>query len=155
MFELTNPFHAGVIVPDVEKAMADYSASTGVTWHRLQALDLRILVDGEVVETSVRFNYTVEGPLQLEVADGPDGGPWDASLYGGLNHLGCWSDDLLGDHARLTEAGWTTLHAGAGDDGQMAGFVFCMSPAGDRVELLDTAMKPLFDNWFAGGDFEM
>ncbi|MEQ8717682.1 MAG: VOC family protein [Acidimicrobiales bacterium] len=154
MFELTNPFHVGVIVPDAEKAMADYTAATGATWHTLQALDLSILIDGEVVQTSVRFNYTVEGPVQFEVADGPDDSPWDASMYGGLNHIGCWSDDLHGDHQRLADAGWKTLHGGAGEDGQIAGFVFVQSPAGDRVELLDTAMKPLFANWFAGGNFE-
>lgn len=153
MFDITNPFHVGVIVPDVEKAMADYSAATGVTWHRLQSLDLTLIVDGELVETSVRFNYTKEGPLQLEVADGPDGGPWDASLYGGLNHLGCWTDDLRGDHERLSGHGWETLHGGADENGDPWGFVFVRSPAGDRIELLDTAMKPMFDRWFAGGDF--
>ena len=39
-FDLTNPFHVGYIVADVEIAMEQLSAATGVTWHPPQVFAL-------------------------------------------------------------------------------------------------------------------
>ena len=151
---ITDPFHSGIVVADVEEAMAEISASTGVTWHSLQSLDLDLLVDGEVVSTSVRFSYTVEGPVQLELADGPKGSFWDVDLYGGLNHMGYWTDDLHGDIESLMAGGCELTYGGAGENGGIEGFAFLVPPAaGLRIELIDVAMRPAFDRWFAGGEF--
>ena len=151
---ITDPFHAGIVVADIEKAMAEISAATGVTWHSLQSLDLDLLVEGEVVSTSVRFTYSVEGPVQLELAEGPKGSFWDADLYGGLNHLGYWSENLQADIEALRAGGCELSYGGAGDDGNLEGFAFLVPPTtGQRIELIDLAMRPAFDRWWAGGEF--
>ncbi|WP_420638844.1 VOC family protein [Candidatus Poriferisocius sp.] len=151
---LTDPFHAGIIVADVEEAMAQLSASDGLSWHSVQGFDLNLLVDGEVVTTSVRFTYSVEGPLQIELAQGPQGSFWDANQYGGLNHLGYWTEDLHGDIRALQAGGCEVIYGGASDDGGLEGFAFLAPPTtGQRIELIDVAMRPAFDRWFAGGDF--
>lgn len=154
MVQLTDPFHAGVIVADVEEALAQLTASSGVAWHSVQGFDLDLLVDGEVVSTSVRFTYSVDGPLQIELASGPVGSFWDADLYGGLNHLGYWTEDLRKDIAALQAGGCEVIYGGAGDDGNLEGFAFLAPPTtGQRIELIDVAMRPAFDRWWAGGDF--
>lgn len=149
---LTNPFHIGMIVADVDVAMAQYEAA-GVRWHRPQSLTLDLLVRGEPQQIPVRFTYSVQGPVQLEVASGPPGTLWDVEEYGGLHHTGYWTADLLGDIGRLTTAGLDLVYTGRGDDDSPAGFAFLLTPAGQRVELIDEAMLPLFENWYAGGDF--
>ena len=154
MAQITDPFHSGIVVSDVEEAMAEISASTGMSWHSLQSLDLDLLVDGEVVSTSVSFTYSVEGPVQLELAAGPKGSFWDVDLYGGLNHLGYWTEDLQGDIAALKAGGCELIYGGAGEDGGLEGFAFLVPPAAPmRIELIDVAMRPAFDRWFAGGEF--
>ena len=151
---ITDPFHTGIVVADVEEAMAEISAATGLTWHSLQSLDLDLLIDGEGVSTSVRFSYTVEGPVQLEVADGPKGSFWDADLYGGLNHMGYWTENLHADIESLEAGGCQLIYGGAGEGGNLEGFAFLVPPAaGMRIELIDVAMRPAFDRWFAGGEF--
>ena len=151
---ITDPFHTGIVVADVEEAMAEISAATGLSWHSLQSLDLDLLIDGEVVSTSVRFSYTVEGPVQLEVADGPKGSFWDADLYGGLNHMGYWTENLHADIESLQAGRCELIYGGAAEGGGLEGFAFLVPPAaGMRIELIDVAMRPAFDRWFAGGEF--
>lgn len=151
---ITDPFHTGIVVADVEESMAHISAATGLTWHSLQSLDLDLLIDGEVVSTSVQFSYTVEGPVQIELAAGPKGSFWDFDLYGGLNHMGYWTEDLHADIAALQAGGCELIYGGASEDGGLQGFAFLVPPTtGLRIELIDVAMRPAFDNWFAGGEF--
>ncbi len=153
MLQLTNPFHVGVVVADVEEAMAQLTDANGVSWHSPQAVDLNLLVEGEVVSTSVRFTYSVEGPLQIELAAGPKGSFWDIDLYGGLNHHGYWTENLDGDVEALRAGGCELIYGGAGEDGNLSGFAFLMPKTGQRIELIDVAMRPAFDRWFAGGVF--
>lgn len=154
MFSINEPFHVGVIVADLTTAMADYSRATGCTWHSVQERDVTLRVGDDLVSTHVLFDYSVEGPVQLELIQGLPGTPWDPAVNGGLDHSGHWSDDLAGDTSRVLSQGWEFLYSGTDDDGQMAGFCFFMTPTGQRVELLDTTMGPMFDRWFAGGDFD-
>ncbi len=159
MVELTNPFHVGVVVADVEEAMARISEGTGLAWHSVQSVDLNLLVEGEVVPAGVRFTYSVDGPLQIELASGPPGSFWDVDLYGGLNHLGYWTENLHDDVAALRATGCELIFGGAGTEtmlkgeATLEGFAFLMSPIGQRIELIDVAMRPAFDRWFAGGVF--
>ena len=153
MLDFATPFHVGLVVPDLAKAMDDYSKATGVTWYKPQYLELDILVDGKVVSTSVHFNYTVEGPVQVELCSGPEGSFWDASVHGGLNHVGYWTEDFNADLAQFVSSGWRMRNAGVGEDGNPAAFAYVISPQGQQVEIVDVEMRPLFENWYAGGDF--
>ncbi len=130
--------------------MAQYSANNGLTWHSVQNRELDLLVGGEVVTSRLSFTYSVEGPLQIELVAGPAGSFWDMDLYGGLNHLGYWSENLHADVAALQADGSKLLFGGAGEGGQLAGFAYLMLPEGHRVELIDTAMRPMFEAWFSG-----
>ena len=76
MIALTDPFHVGIVVADVEEAMAQISEAAGLAWHSVQSVDLNLLVEGEVVPAAVRFTYSVDGPLQIELASGPPGSFW-------------------------------------------------------------------------------
>ncbi len=150
-FDITSPFHVGSMVPDVDAAMARLSAATGVTWHPPQVFALDITVGGERMEFETRFTYSVEGPVQIEIAEGPAGTLWDADLHGGPNHSGYWTDDLVGDLDRLVAGGGEIVFVGNGDDGPQ-GFGM-VDVGGARIELIDRAMEPLFENWYRTGSF--
>lgn len=152
-FDITNPFHVGYMVADVDSAMSQLSAATGVTWHPPQVFSLDITMGDQRVGFDVRFTYSKEGPVQLEVAEGPSGTLWDADVYGGPNHNGYWTDDLAGDIDRLTAGGLDLLYSGAGDVPGPQGFAMLQAPSGMRVELVDEAMLPMFENWYATGSF--
>ena len=152
-FDITSPFHVGYIVADVDEAMAQLSAATGVTWHPPQVFSLDINMGSERVGFDVRFTYSKEGPVQLEVAEGPAGTLWDVDDYGGPNHNGHWTNDLVGDIDRLTAGGFDLLYSGAGDDPGPQGFAMLQAPSGMRVELIDDVMLPMFEAWYRTGTF--
>lgn len=151
-FDITNPFHVGYMVADVDEAMERLSAATGVTWHPPQIFAIDITIGNERVAFDARFTYSVEGPVHLEVAEGPAGTLWDADLYGGPNHNGYWTDNLAGDVDALTAAGGELVFAGAGDEPGPQGFAM-VDVAGSRLELIDEAMKPMFETWYTTGSF--
>ena len=152
-FDITAPFHVGYIVADVEVAMAQLSEATGITWHPPQDFALDIHIGSDRVGFGVTFTYSKEGPVQLEVAQGPAGTFWDVDEYGGANHNGYWTDDLVGDIDQLTAGGFEVLYSGAGDQPGPQGFAMLCSPWGMRVELIDEAMRPMFETWYATGTF--
>ena len=153
MVDLTSPFHMGVVVSNITEAMEFYSAGTGLTWHSLQSLHVEHLVEGKVVPTNVRFTYSVEGPVQVELIEGPIGSFWDPGIDAGTYHMGYWTEDLRGDLDMLTGAGWTIRFTGVGPDGGPAGFGYLIAPDRQQIELVDVVVKAAFDNWYAGGDF--
>jgi len=152
-FDITRPFHVGYIVSDVEIAMAQLSEATGISWHPPQVFSLDIHMGNERVGFDVRFTYSKEGPLQIEVAQGPAGTLWDVDEYGGPNHNGYWTDDLVGDIDRLKGRGFEVLYSGAGDEPGPQGFAMLQSPWGMRVELIDEVMLPMFETWYRTGSF--
>lgn len=153
-FDITAPFHVGFIVADVEVAMAQLSEAAGLTWHPPQDFALDIHVGDERVAFGVTFTYSKEGPVQVEVAQGPKGTHWDIDRHGGDSHNGYWTGDLVGDVDRLTQGGFDLLYSGAGDDPGPQGFAMLQSPSGMRVELIDEVMLPMFETWYRTGSFE-
>ena len=150
-FDITSPFHVGYIVADIDEAMRRLSDAAGVTWHPPQVFALDIMVGDERQQFETRFTYSVEGPVQLEVAEGPAGTLWDAEVHGGPNHNGYWTDDLVGDIDRLVAGGGQLVFAGAGENGP-EGFAM-VDVAGSRIELIDEVMQPMFDTWYRTGTF--
>lgn len=152
-FDITSPFHVGYIVADVDAAMAQISDATGVTWHPPQVFSLDINMNDERLGFDVRFTYSKEGPVQIEVAEGPEGTLWDASMHGGASHTGYWTSALADDIDELVGGGYRLTYSGAGDEPGPQGFAMLHSPDGLAVELIDEAMLPLFENWYETGSF--
>ena len=133
--------------------MAQLTDAAGLTWHPPQDFALDLHIGEERVGFEVTFTYSKEGPLQIEVAQGPAGTSWDVDEFGGPHHNGYWSSDLVVDIERLTTGGFELLYTGAGDDPGPQGFAMLRSPWGMRVELIDEVMLPMFENWYRTGSF--
>lgn len=99
----------------------------------------------------LRFTCSAAGPQHVELLQGSPGSVWDGREQSGLHHVGLWSDDVPGETMSLVDAGWSLRLAQRDPDDGYGVFTYVQPPSGLLVELVSTAVKPMFERWFAGG----
>ena len=147
-------YHYGMVVQDFDRALDELSVNLGLEWASVQQRTFDVRQPNGLVLADFRVTYSVTGPPYFEVIQQTPGTIW-AYAGGGVHHLGYWSDDLEADSRRLADAGYLSegTYHNPDVDGPF-GFTYHMFPATRlRVELVDSARKPAFKNWLAGGDF--
>ena len=146
-------FHIGMRVSDLDTAMADLGREMGVTWARPQHRAQPVWLPGiGATELDLRFTYSAEGPVHLELLEGPPGSIWDGRQTPGPHHLGVWVDDVAATTEKLVGEGWG-LEAASRDPGEGYGaFTYVRSPAGILVEPVASVVRPAFEKWWAGGE---
>jgi len=145
-------FHIGIRVADLAAAMDEVGPRCGVTWASVQDRPMAVWLptEGPVV-LQLALTYSVEGPVHLELMQGPVGSIWDGNDVPGAHHFGYWSDDVRADTEALVADGWTLeLAANAPDEGY-GRFTYVRSPQGYLVEPVSIGAKPRFERWWAGG----
>ncbi len=121
-------------------------------WCQPQQRDQAVWVPGEGATTvPLRFTYSADGPQHIELLQGTPGSVWDGREQPGLHHVGLWSDDLVGETERMVATGWTLRLAQRDPAEGYGAFTYVQPPSGLLVELVSSALKPMFDRWFAGG----
>ena len=151
-YDFTDPFHVGVRVIDLEASMKELEESLGVTWSSLQERDQRIWTpEGGATRTPLRFTYSSAGPVHIELLQGEPGTIWDATAGTGLHHTGVWSDDVRAETDALIAAGWTLLAANQRPDEGYGTMTYLQAPWGFVLELVNAAVRPMFERWWAGG----
>lgn len=153
MIDYSNPFHVGIRVPDIEAAMDELGDSLGLVWSELRETPGQSLWTPEagLQEIPLRYTYSAAGPLHYELLQGPAGSFWDGNDQPGAHHLGVWADDVTAETNRLIDLGWTLVGA-HGDPAAGAGygiFTYVQPPSGLIVELVDTMVLPMFEQWWA------
>ena len=126
-----------------------------MTWCRVQERDQAAL-DTRGRSRSprgLRFTYSAEGPLHLELLQGQPGTIWDVGAGAGLHHTGVWTDDIKGDTTNLLDAGWSMVGGAqlSPEDG-FGAMTYVQAPSGYVLELVSTVVQPMFERWWAGGD---
>ena len=145
-------FHIGIRVADIDAAMAEVGKQAGVTWASVQDRPMSVWLPGDgPVVLQLALTYSVEGPVHLELLQGPAGSIWDANDVPGAHHFGYWSDDVGADTRSLLADGWTLELAAAAPDDGYGRFTYVRSPSGYLVEPVSVANKPRFERWWAGG----
>lgn len=150
--DFSRAYHLGIRVPDLDDAMSDMGEALGLTWCSVQSGTQTVwLPDTGATEIPLRFTYSSSGPMHLELLEGHPGSIWDGRMQPGAHHIGVWSDDVAGDTEALVDAGWSLLMAQAPPDKRYGAFTYVQPPSGLVVELVWSAIAPMFDRWFAGG----
>ena len=145
-------YHQGVRVPDLDAAMDELGAALGITWCSPQTREQGVWLPDEGATTlPLRFTYSAEGPQHVELLEGPPGSIWDGREQPGLHHIGVWSDDVTGETQTLLDRGWELRIAQQPPEDGFGVFTYVQPPSGLLVELVWSAIKPMFDRWFAGG----
>lgn len=156
MIDFSRAYHVGVRVPDIDRAMHEMGSTLGVQWCSLQEREQTVwLPDQGSVNIPLRFTYSSAtapaSPMHLELLEGAPGSIWDGRVAPGAHHLGVWSDDVRGDTQALVDAGWTLLMAQAPPENGFGAFTYVQPPSGLIVELVWSAIAPMFQRWFDGG----
>ncbi len=151
-FDYQQLFHVGVRVPDLEAAMAELGAGLGLTWAEVTERQQRVWRPGEGAGTvPLRFTYSAAGPQHVELLQGAPGSVWDGRDWPGVHHIGVWADDVAATSELLVAAGWTLELAQKPPEEGYGAFTYVRSPAGFLLEPVSSALKPAFEQWWAGG----
>ncbi len=134
-------FHTGVVVEDLDTALAELSELFGYEW--CDEINVEQPVQTPAGDTTVefRFRYSRSTP-RLEVIEQRPGTLWVPVSGSGIHHLGYWSDDVDFDSAALQGSGYAFEAAGAGPDGGRA-WSYYRSPDGPRIELVSRSLEPM------------
>jgi catechol 2,3-dioxygenase-like lactoylglutathione lyase family enzyme len=133
-------FHTGVVVHDLDRALAELSALFGYDWCEEIHVDQPVQTPDGDTSVEFRFRYSRSTP-RLEVIEQRPGTLWVPVAGSGIHHLGYWSDDVAADSAAMTAAGYTFEAAGTGPDGGPS-WSYYRSPDGPRIELVSRSLEP-------------
>jgi catechol 2,3-dioxygenase-like lactoylglutathione lyase family enzyme len=145
----TDQFHVGVVVDDLEATLAQLTDLFGYEWCDEIGGPMKVVVPGGETEVEVRFVYSRTEP-RVEVIRTAPGTLWEPAGASGIHHLGYWSDDVAGDSAALLARGYVAEAAGVRPDGTPY-WTFHRSAIGPRVELVDRAVQPGLEQYWAQG----
>lgn len=154
MIDMREAFHVGVRVVDLDAAMGQLGAALGVRWATPMVRDAQPVWTPEhgLEAVPLRFCYSVEGPMHIELLEGARGSFWDAGDTPGTHHVGVWVDDVDAEAGRLVSLGWS-LEACRSDpdaDGTHGIFAYLQPPTGLLVEVVSREIQPFFEAWWAG-----
>jgi len=108
----TNLYHVGVLVEDLDAAMARFGEVLGLTFEEPRTLSLddhaEVISKGERIGGELRVVYSVEGPPFLELIQAHDHGVWGRHHGEGLHHIGSWQEGLREKLEEMAAAGIAT-----------------------------------------------
>lgn len=136
-------FHTGLVVVDIERAMAELSGSLGVTWKGGWPAMHRLHYFGTGHEVELRIAFSVEGPPHIELIEAKEGTIWPPEECG-LHHLCYWSPTPEASAEALEAQGYTRL---MGEPGSAGGYF--RGPAGLAVEVLTEQYHDQLAAWLA------
>ena len=136
---LSDCYHVGLVVADVDAATRGLTAASGYAWTRPVEAELTITTADGDCDVPFKFVYSLQAP-HLEVIQEVPGTLWTASPAGAAHHLGYWVDDLAVAAEKLLSAGYRLEASPAGDT--LTSFAYCIDPSGVRIELVDRALFP-------------
>ena len=152
MIDYRRAYPLGVRVPDIAVAMAELGDSLGVNWCSVQESEQSVWTPAQGVQTvPLKFTYSVEGPNHLELLEGAPGTVWDGREFPGAHHTGVWVDNVAASTEELLAAGWSVVAAQRAPVDGYGVFTYVQPPSGLIVELVLSAIEPMFQRWFAGG----
>ncbi len=95
-------YHTGIVVPDLDAAMARYTAVGGYYWTNPMTNKLPVRIGSVSREVEVTLVYSLQAP-HLELIQEVPGTPWTAAPGNAVHHVGYFTDRLA-DSAHALEA---------------------------------------------------
>ncbi len=136
-------YHTGIVVPDLDAAMARLSALAGYRWIKPMSYTLPFRTAAGVRELTSTIVYSLQSP-HVELVQEVPGSPWTAAPGNAIHHLGYFSDNLA-ESARALEANGFTLEMTADTPGSdLALFAYYTDASGTRIEIVDHGLFPDF-----------
>ena len=77
----TNLYHVGVLVTDLDAAMAQFAEVLGVTFGEPRTVAAVVVEGGTTTERPLHVVYSIEGPPFLELIEAQEGGVWGGAVH--------------------------------------------------------------------------
>jgi hypothetical protein len=135
-----NLYHTGLIVADIDEAIAQFEPLGFMRWTTRILADVSKR-DAEGVETYMPFwwNYSAEGPHHIELIQPIP----PAVMEFGLHHFGYWSADFSSDIAQMSEAGYSFEYDLVTPEGDTSDVTYFARPNSSRIELVAESVRPM------------
>lgn len=138
-------YHTGIVVPDLDAAMARLTALTGYRWITPLSYTLPFRTAAGSRELTSTIVYSVQGP-HLELVQEVPGSPWTAAPGNSVHHLGYFTDNLAEAGRMLERNGFsfemTADVAQPSAESDLALFAYYVDAFGTRIEIVDRALFP-------------
>ena len=131
MIDYKGFFHIGIVVTEMQAGMDDMSRRFGVTFPDARDANVKIRYQGEDQQVGVKFVYSREGPVYIELIEAVPGTVWEKI---GIHHLGVFCDHMEDEIAKLEADGYTHEAASIGADGSFQGAQYITNDSGVRLE---------------------
>jgi hypothetical protein len=142
----SDQFHIGVVVDDLDAALAELTELFGYEWCPPIAVQTPVMLPVGEMMLDLRFTYSATTP-RVEVVQAVPGTPWVPAPGSGIHHAGYWSDDLAADSAQLEAHGYLTEAKGVRPDGTGA-WAYHHSLGGPRIELVSRQLQPGLEQYW-------
>lgn len=153
MIDYQRIFHTGIRVPDLNAAMSELGESLGVTWaesREVAEMPVWTPITGMQM-VPLRYVYSCEGPQHIELLESAPGSPWHCGDNPGVHHIGVWVSDVAAEVEAVLAKGWTVALAGTAPEDGYGSFAYVQPPNGMLVEVVNDAIEPMFEQWWAAG----
>ena len=140
---LSELFHVGIVVPEIEVGGERLSSLLGVEWGPIVESETEIRnASGSDEVVALRLCYSTKAP-HLELVEERRGTPWVCNEFANLHHIGFFSDALTGDARQLEEASCPLEICGRAGEEIPRMFSYHRDPLGVRIEYVDAASRAL------------
>jgi hypothetical protein len=136
-------YHTGIVVPDIDAAMARLSALAGYRWITPLSYTLPFRTTAGVRELTSTIVYSVQSP-HLELVQEVPETPWTAAPGNSVHHVGYFTDDLAETARALESNGFTFEMTGEVAASEFGMFAYYVDAFGTRIEIVDRALFPDF-----------
>jgi catechol 2,3-dioxygenase-like lactoylglutathione lyase family enzyme len=144
---LSEMFHVGIVVPDLEAGQARFSELLGVEWGPIVEGDIEIRDrDGNDLVVPNRICYSTQPPY-LELITEVPGTPWVCNEHSNLHHIGFFSNALAADSGHLRAAACPLELVDGHGDAPPTTFTYHRDPLGVRIEFVSDELRPTMEQF--------
>jgi Glyoxalase/Bleomycin resistance protein/Dioxygenase superfamily len=137
---LSEMYHVGIVVPDLEGAQARLSSLLAVSWGPTVEIENPLrLPSGESSSVALKMSYSTEAPY-LELIEERVGTPWVCNEDSNLHHLGFFSSDVTSTSRNLIGS-QCPLEVASSDAMPGTGWAYHRDPLGIRIEIVAQEMR--------------
>ncbi len=146
-------FHIGIVVPNLNKAMKDFSQILGITFPNPEYFHISRLEDPEPHSHDPYVVYSREGPPYYELIEAGGDGIFSAKHQGKIHHLGVWEEDMTARVKALEKEGIVIDAWFRNKEGSVPFAVITspQSPLGIRIEYIDRSLQCTIEQWVETG----
>lgn len=147
-------FHVGIIVRDLERAIARYSEVLGIRFTEPATFHIPCLEDPKPHDGKLVAAFSMTKPPYYELIQANGDGITSVALAGNILYFGVWEADMAGRLAKLRaqNIGFDALFR---MDASSPPFAMITKPdlMGARIEYVDVSDKKSIEEWVTTGKF--